>query len=112
MHKKDVLAVGLGLLNSMVEQRYTNRDFIAWSVSGHLSGKPAITAAHAVSIGSDFGLSKVTLSDGCANYLATVPLLLKVLRITGLSKYHQSRLVIRRFNIWSTMPHISTRTAA
>jgi hypothetical protein len=96
----------------MEELLYTNRDFAVWDVSELLSGKGAAPVSHDANTGSGSGLARVALSGGCANFLATVPSHLKVLKITGLNTYQRSKWNILRSNIWSTMRLTFTKTDA
>ncbi len=93
MHKKGVLAVGPSVLYVMAEPRYVNNAFAVRDAIEHLFGNLPTTASHAVSIGSGYGLARVTLSDYLVNSPATAPLNLMESRITGLNKAQRSKLI-------------------
>ena len=110
MHKKDAPAVGRMQFNAMGEMHYTNRGFGACSVDARSFGKYGAIGPCAASTGSSFGLSRVALSDVCANFLAIVLSHLMILRITGLNKYQRNKLTIPGFDIWSMTRPIFMRT--
>jgi len=72
MHKKDAPDADQMTLYSTEQIHYTNSDFIARNVIGHLSGKQNTTVLRSTSIGSNSGSLRAVLSGGFANCLATV----------------------------------------
>lgn len=83
MHKKDVLIAIPSPFDAMELRHYSSSAINAYTVSAHLSGKPAITVSTAASTGSGCGLPRAILSGSFANFLAIALLLLIALRTTG-----------------------------
>lgn len=110
MHKKDVPDAGQRALSVGEKLYQAGNGFNVYSVSGLSFGKPSITVLHDADTGSGSGLSRVTPSDVCVNFPATVPLHSKALRTTGLSKYRTNKLTTPKSSMWSMMRPISIRT--
>jgi len=110
MHKKDAPNVTQGLLSVMGKLLKPNRDSGVWIAGEALSGRKAITASTGISTGLSCGLWRAVLLEGFVSFPATVPLSLKVSRITGLSRPPERRQTTPLSAIWSMMLPTFIRT--
>ena len=112
IHKKVAPVAHQIMLNYTAKPHYINNAFDVCNAKGHLSGKRLTTEFCAGSIGSNYGLPKVTALDNYAHCQDTALSSLNVSKITGSNKYPKNILNTIRLNTLSMMPHIFIRTAA
>jgi hypothetical protein len=112
MHKKDVLTALPPPFGVMAQPVNIDNAINVHVVTAPSYGKPAIIESIGVGIGSVCGLAKAIRLGGCANFLATVPLLLITLRIIGLIRYPRKKFNTPRSGTCFMMRPIFIRMAA
>ena len=111
MHKKPVLNVDQKTLSYLAKQDNINNGFDVKDAIKLLFGKILITKDTVKSIGSDYGLKKVTVSASFANYLGIVLLSLKTSENIGSAKLLKSHKIINTLNMLSMMALIFIKMA-